>query len=236
MTNNNWEKLYANGKHLNRYPFGEFVSVYFNSLKYFPPYTLESSVLEVLEIGCGSGNNLWFLAEQGHNCYGIDGSASAIMETKRTLESRNVNAKLYVAEFQDLPFKDQSMDMIIDRESLCCQDINNIDLSLNEVKRVLKKGGVYISFRFSDTHPTLALLNQGLCSGKCIEKNTWEDIGCGGLSGTGITHFSSIDELKQQHSFLNLKYINEHKNIITKDYSNDNRISYAEYILVGTKK
>ena len=62
MIDSKWEKLYANGEQLNRYPFGDFVSVYFNSLKYLPLYS--SSVLEVLEIGYGSTNNLWFLAER----------------------------------------------------------------------------------------------------------------------------------------------------------------------------
>ena len=62
----------------------------------------------------------------GHNCYGVDGSASAIKEAQYTLEERNVSAKLYHTEFQDLPFKNQSMDMIIDRQSLYLQDNNNI--------------------------------------------------------------------------------------------------------------
>ncbi len=43
------EEIYGEGKQLNRYPFDVVVSFIFN----------------VLEIGCGAGNNLWFAAREG---------------------------------------------------------------------------------------------------------------------------------------------------------------------------
>ena len=67
---NYWEsEVYSKHKQLNRYPYGELVSVFFNSLKY-----LKTGRLRILELGCGAGNNLWFFSELGHLVYGIDGS------------------------------------------------------------------------------------------------------------------------------------------------------------------
>lgn len=233
MFDNNWEEnIYAKGLHLNKYPYGELVSVYFNSLRY-----LQSDSKNLLELGCGAGNNLWFFAEQGWNVHAIDGSETAISFAKGSLGSRGVDANIQLAFFQSLPYEDSSMDMIIDRESLYCGTKESIELALQEVARVLKKGGVFISFRFSEKNPSLELLEKGLLAGTEIEKNTWEDIESGTFAGTGIVHFTTFDELEESHGgFLDLKFINEHSSCTIKNYTTENEYFYSEYILVGVRK
>lgn len=233
MFDENWEEnIYAKGLYLNKYPYGELVSIYFNSLKY-----LQCDGKNLLELGCGAGNNLWFFAEQGWNVHAIDGSTSAVKHAKNHMTSRGVKVDIQQAFFQSLPYPDNSMDMIVDRESLYCGTQESIELALKEVARVLKKGGVFISFRFSEKNPSLTLLENGRMKGDEVEKNTWKNVESGTFAGTGIVHFTTFDELEKSHCiFLDLKFINEHTCNTIKDYTTNSEYFYSEYILVGVRK
>ena len=110
-----WEENYSKGQALNKYPYGELVSIFFNSLKY-----ATTPVEKILEVGCGAGNNLWFLGELGFNTYGIDGSETVVKKAKDACQLRGVKADIRHGYFNSMPFEDDSMDMVIDRESICC--------------------------------------------------------------------------------------------------------------------
>jgi len=43
--------------------------------------------VRILEVGCGPGANLWFMAREGFSVYGIDGSKHAIHLAKLRLDS-----------------------------------------------------------------------------------------------------------------------------------------------------
>src|SRR5688572_5835230 len=76
-----WDALYSQDPRWNRYPPEElsgFIARAFPDGK----RRLNSSALEV---GCGPGANLWFLAREGFGIAGIDGSAIAIDAARRRL-------------------------------------------------------------------------------------------------------------------------------------------------------
>ncbi len=226
-----WEENYKRGKGFNKYPYGELVSVFFNSLKYST-----TPIESVLEVGCGAGNNLWFMGELGFNVYGVDGSETIVKEAKKTCQLRGVDSDIRHGYFEALPFENETMDVVIDRESIYCGTKEAIVRSLQEVSRVLKTGGVFITFRFNDKNPTLELLNDGVISGEKLEEGTYTNISSGTFHGIGVVNFVSLEELKEQHSFLDIKHINEHTNKTVEDYSGENGYFYSEYILVGVKK
>ncbi len=42
-------------------------------------YTVpERDAIRILEVGCGPGANVWYIAKEGFSAYGIDGSTTAI--------------------------------------------------------------------------------------------------------------------------------------------------------------
>jgi len=226
-----WEENYSKGQALNKYPYGELVSVFFNSLKY-----AATPVEKILEVGCGAGNNLWFLGELGFNTYGIDGSETVVKKAKDACQLRGVEVDIRHGYFNNMPFEDDSMDVVIDRESICCGTKKAIEKSLKEVERVLKPNGIFITFRFNDNNPTLGLLEDGKLHGDKLEDGTYTNISHGTFYNIGVVNFASLEELKKQHGFLDIKYINEHTNKTVEDYSGENDYFYSEYIVVGVKK
>ena len=81
---NKWNKIYDNGNQINEFPFSDLISFYYNNFKE------NSFKLNILEVGCGAGNNLEFLATLGHNVFGIDASEKIIEYTKKKFHKKNL--------------------------------------------------------------------------------------------------------------------------------------------------
>lgn len=231
-----WEEnIYSQKKHINRYPYGELVSIFFNSLQLLATNARDREDIKVLEIGSGTGNNLWFIAQEGFKTYSIDGSRSACKIASELCKARNVKVDIQQAYFDKMPFDDESMDIIIDREATYCGTLSDIKLWWQEANRVLKKGGLIISFKFSDTHPDLIKIKEGILKAQEIEANTYKNIESGSFHNTGIVHFSTYDELFDIFSFCDIKLINANTSSTLYNTSN-NQYNYAEWIIVGVKK
>ena len=144
-----WETdIYIRGNHVNRYPFDHVVTTVF---KYFGGH--DRSQVDILELGCGTANNIAFLAQEGFRATGVDGSISAIEIGKKFLKSKNLEANLECFDFTNLGrFTDNSFDMVIDRGSITHNSRDAIVSTISEVRRVLKNGGVFLSHIFSDHH------------------------------------------------------------------------------------
>ena len=100
-----WNKVYQNGKQLNKYPLTDLVAFYYNNFKE------NTNKLNILEIGCGAGNNLEFLSEEKHNVYGIDASNIAIDHCKIKFAQKNLSADFVVGKFTNLnTFKANKID------------------------------------------------------------------------------------------------------------------------------
>ena len=58
----------------------------------------ETSAKTILDLGCGSGRHVVFLAKQGFSVYGLDNSKSGLGITKRWLEKEHLEAELVQQE------------------------------------------------------------------------------------------------------------------------------------------
>ena len=94
----------------------------------------------VVDFGCGSGANTVLLANRGASVVGVDISADLIGLARRRLEvsGRARGAEFVVGSAHDLPFPDDSIDVVFGIAIL-----HHLDLGLvsREVHRVLKPGG-----------------------------------------------------------------------------------------------
>lgn len=92
---------------------------------------------KVLDIGCAKGFLVEGFQKLGIDAYGVDISEYAI-----SCSSSKVKEKLFVldVEREKLPFPNEYFNLIVMSEVI--EHLNSFDLVLNEMKRVLKKGGL----------------------------------------------------------------------------------------------
>lgn len=91
----------------------------------------------VLEIGCGRGVFARYLAEQGAEVVAADFSPVAVGYARRRLEG--FDATTIVADIQDIPFPDESFDVVISQETL--EHVPDPTRGLAELVRVTRRGG-----------------------------------------------------------------------------------------------
>jgi len=227
-----WEETYgsSNGKHLNKYPYGQLVTYFFRNKKYLQ--NGENS--KILELGCGAGNNLPLFLNEGYDVYGIDGSKSAINIARERLKNYN-NLNLDVMDFTNLKYEDNFFDMVIDRESIYANTPINIEKIYKEINRVLVSGGVFISmmYNINDYHFKKIILNDSYA--KYIDINTYTNFKGGTFKGTGIVHFFTKDEVFKLCEENNFEILSLSENISNEIYPKQmNKVS--EYILVAQKR
>lgn len=135
-----WEAIYGSGQQLNLYPHDQVVSWF---MRRFPDPRRRRAA-RVLELGCGAGNNLWFLARAGFRSAGIDISASGVAFASQRLVGERLNVDLVVGSFDALPYVDSSFDIVLDRGALAAVDFSTARAAIAEAHRVLSAGGTLI--------------------------------------------------------------------------------------------
>lgn len=94
----------------------------------------------VLDIACGEGYGSYFLAQNAAHVIGIDIDASTITNAKRKYKKSNLEFK--TGSVLQIPEPNNTFDVVVCFETL--EHIVDQDKMVNEVKRVLKTGGVFI--------------------------------------------------------------------------------------------
>jgi len=97
-----------------------------------------------LEIGCGEGRVTRDLAARGHRVTAVDASPTLLAAAEKALP----DAAYALADAADLPFADDSFDLVISYNSLI--DIQDMPGAVREAARVLAPGG---RFCICVTHP-----------------------------------------------------------------------------------
>ena len=92
---------------------------------------------DVLEVGIGSGLGHKFYSDKVDKIVGIDPNPGMISKAKEKINDSRF--ELCLGQCEDLPFEDQKFDFVISFLVLC--SVANLELSLVEMKRVLKPNG-----------------------------------------------------------------------------------------------
>jgi ubiquinone/menaquinone biosynthesis C-methylase UbiE len=142
-----WEKRYANNPNYRSwYPWSEVVSFLYRNAPRNRPWR----EMSVLEVGCGTGNNLWFAAREGFRTAGIEGSETAVEFARKRFAEEGLDGDFRVGDFSSLPFADRSFDFVIDRGSLTLTTRPGAIDCVREVRRVIKPNGLFQCGPFSD--------------------------------------------------------------------------------------
>ena len=113
----------------------------------------------ILELGCGTGD-LW--SKNSHNINDgwtitlSDFSKGMLVSTENRLEQIGHNFLYEEINAQDIPYEDESFDVVIARHMLYF--VPDIEKAISEIKRVLVKGGLF--YATTNSRESMAELNE----------------------------------------------------------------------------
>ncbi len=108
-----------------------------------------------LEVGCGTGTNSLWLAEQGFTVHGIDVSTTAIEKANIKKEQQSLSCEFSVKDFLHDKELNKSFDFVFDRGCLHVFDTDDErSLFAQNVSKALNKDGIWVSLIGStEGHP-----------------------------------------------------------------------------------
>ena len=104
----------------------------------------DKAALKILDVGTGSGYMALLLASAGHQVTGIDLCDSMIESAKDLRAKLGLDAEFLVGNAQQLPFVDNSFDLLITRN--LTWTLPDLEQAYSEWHRVLKPKGILINF------------------------------------------------------------------------------------------
>src|SRR5262249_28013306 len=105
---------------------------------------------EVLDIGCGLGDNAIYLASRGHSVTGLDGSPAAIEEARRRAAAADVKVTFDVADATELSGYEGRFGTVVDSALYHCLDDEGRQADIAAIYRATRPGARLHLFCFSD--------------------------------------------------------------------------------------
>ena len=187
-------------------------------LNYCNEYDLEKKILD-----CGAGGDcppLAIFSEFGYKTYGIEISDSQIEKAKAFEEQFGLELNISKGDIRELPFEDESISYIYSYNSIFHMTKKDIAKSVNEIKRVLKPGGLCcINF--------LSLHDSGHGEGDEIGENEFLQI----ERGEQVIHtYYDINEAELH--FKDMKILFKENRILERIYEGQKiKQGYIDYIV-----
>ena len=215
-----WEEKYSTG-HEERYPWDSIVSFVYRNY----PRGKSRNEVKILEVGCGTGSNLWFAAREGFNVTGFDGSESAIKKARKRFQEEGLIGDFRVCDFASIPYENDIFDLVIDRGALTCAGFEVGKVAIREIHRVIRTGGLFYFNPYSDVHSSSE-------SGDAGEDGLRHNISEGSMIGVGKICFYAKNNVLEAlrgweiHSIQHLERAETHK---------PERMVHAEWRAIASK-
>ena len=122
---------------------------------YLRSHAADPRTLHFLEMGCGAGPNLVWLAKKGITVSGVDIAPTVVALARRILEGEGCArriGRILESSVTEVPFEDESFDGVI--EACVFQHLDKADRqkTFAEVKRLLKPGGLFVGYMLDRGH------------------------------------------------------------------------------------
>lgn len=129
----NWNKIYK--------MIGKKAPKTDNWLDKFLPIIKKSNKNDIIDLGCGSGNDTFYLTNKGFSVLSCDYSEAALERLKHFIDNPK---SLFLDMREPLPFDSNSIKIIISDLSIHYFDTTTTNSIIKEIRRVLKKDGILI--------------------------------------------------------------------------------------------
>ncbi len=180
-----WEEVFKS-QAWGKYPGEDLIRFVARNFYRMP----DRRAIKVLEVGCGPGANLWYIAREGFTVYGVDGSATAVDLARKRLDSEcpGWKGEVKVGDIVRLDYEDGFFDAVIDNEAIYANTLENSVQIYDELARVCKTGGKLFS-------RTFAKGCWGDGTGKPAGHNAWV-ASEGPLQDKGLSRFTEYSEIR----------------------------------------
>ncbi len=136
-----WEKVYSDDSIFHKNEFPSELIIQFVRRNYTSKIVPENrGGVKALDIGCGWGNNLKFVKQDGFDVFGIDFSVSAIESLKS-----NFGDKVVVGDISNMPFENKYFEFCFDKSAIQHNIKEDIPKIHEEIFRILKPNGKFFS-------------------------------------------------------------------------------------------
>ncbi len=108
---------------------------------------------DVIDVGCGTGENAMFYASRGHKVLGVDSSPLAIAKAKAKADQRRSTAEFVVADALDLPSLKRTFHTAVDSGLFHVFSDSERAVFARSLRGILVPGGKYFMLCFSDREP-----------------------------------------------------------------------------------
>lgn len=137
---NEWDKIYSSQGRRAEYP-DESVIRFVN--KHLGDRESDNGATRVLDLGCGPGRHVAYLAREGFDTYGIDYSQVAVDMAEDLCDRNGLETDVRRESVADLSFEDDFFDCVIDCATIQHNRLEEIATGISEVSRVLKADGLF---------------------------------------------------------------------------------------------
>jgi ubiquinone/menaquinone biosynthesis C-methylase UbiE len=107
----------------------------------------------VLDVGCGTGEHVLYLAGRGFDVIGVDSAPTAIKKARAKAKQRGLKARFVLGDALKLSFPKQQFHTVIDMGLFHVFHDNERTPYREGLERVLHPGGTYFLMCFSEREP-----------------------------------------------------------------------------------
>ncbi|WP_407066769.1 class I SAM-dependent methyltransferase [Extensimonas sp. H3M7-6] len=185
-----WEEIFTE-RAWGRYPSEDLVRFGAQRLGHRQP----RSDVRVLEVGFGTGANLWYFAREGYSVAGLEGTEAGCRRARSRLDLEVPGWNRVVSEeclrvgdmCEPMPWATDTFDAVVDCNAVMCVDHASACEVYAEMHRVCRPGG----WLYART-PASGTWGEG--TGEACGHHAWR---CseGPFSGTGIARFATESDL-----------------------------------------
>ena len=144
----------------------------------------ETANLDVLDVGCGQGIDVYRYAHAGARATGLDLTPRHVELAREHLAGRGLDANIVRGDAENMPFPAESFDRVSSNGVL--HHTPKMDAALLEVLRVLRPGGearIIVYNKVSAHYMINQFLFNGLIKGQLFEEKSME-----GVLSRGVEH------------------------------------------------